>query len=193
VLFTPYGTWLPAGAAPAFGPAGVFPFLNAFGATTARIAPAQPQLAMRDRAPAVRASNAAARRRALKLVDVGDRHLRAAAEDRAKLVRALDAYRRAATIAADLPDTFVRQAIVFVALGREEQARLAVARVAAIDPRIEETVGDRGRELLAAIAGPAADDAAPPNWIADRWAVHWQPGMAALAAAAPADGDPTVK
>jgi hypothetical protein len=167
--------------------------LNAFGATTARIAPAQPQLAMRDRAPAVRASNAAARRRALKLVDVGDRHLRAAAEDRAKLVRALDAYRRAATIAADLPDTFVRQAIVFVALGREEQARLAVARVAAIDPRIEETVGDRGRELLAAIAGPAADDAAPPNWIADRWAVHWQPGMAALAAAAPADGDPTVK
>lgn len=195
VLFTPYGTWLPAGPVPAFGPAGVFPFLNAFGATTAPVAPAvRPQLAMLDRLPPIRASNADARRRALKLVAVGDRHLRAAADAPAKLTSALDAYRRAATIAADLPDTFVRQAIVLVALGREEQAGHVLAQMTAIDPRLGETAGDRGLELLATISGPAADDLPrPPPWIADRWAARWQPALATLAAAAPTAGDPAVK
>lgn len=195
VLFTPYGTWLPAGPVPAFGPAGVLPFLNAFGAAPAPVAPAaRPQLAAVDRMPAMRVSNAEARRRALKLVAVGDRHLRAAADAPAKLTSALDAYRRAATIAADLPDTFVRQAIVLVALGREEQAGRALARVTAIDPRLGEVAGDRGLELLATISGPADDDLpGPPDWIANRWAARWQPALAALAAAAPADGDPAVK
>jgi hypothetical protein len=195
VLFTPYGTWLPAGYGPSFGPAGVFPFLNAFGTATAPVASAaKPQLAAVDRVPPVRGSNADARRRALKLVAVGDRHLRAAANAPGRLTGALDAYRRAATIAADLPDTFVRQAIVLVALGREDQARLALTRVTAIDPRIGEVAGDRGLELLATIASPAEDDAPqPPNWIAERWAARWQPGIAALAATAPAVGDPAVK
>lgn len=196
LLFTPYGTWLPAGPAPVFGPAGVFPFLNAFGAASAPAAHEveRPHLAAIDRLPPVRASNDDARRRAHKLVEVGDRHLRAAAEAPAKLASALDAYRRAARIAADLPDTFVRQAIVLVALGREEQAGHVLARVTAIDPRLGEVAGDRGRELLAAICGPT-DDALPqpPNWIADRWAARWQPAIAALAAAAPTDGDPAAK
>jgi len=101
--------------------------------------PPEPQLFGRDVAGpaiAVRPSNGVARLRAARLVAIGDRHLRTAVQERAKLAAALDAYRRAATIAADQPDTFLRQAIVLAALERPEDAARAVDRAAAIDARL---------------------------------------------------------
>ena len=96
-------------------------------------AASRPTLAMTDREPVVRSSNADARRRARKLVAVGDRYLRESVTERAKLARALSSYRRAATIAADLPEVYVRQAIALVALDRGDDASRAIATVAAID------------------------------------------------------------
>lgn len=84
----------------------------------------------------VRSSNTAARMRAGKLVAIGDRHLQSAVSDRASLSKALDAYKRAATIAADQPDTFLRQAIVLVAMERQAAADAAIARAVAIDARL---------------------------------------------------------
>jgi hypothetical protein len=85
---------------------------------------------------ATRGSNPASRLRAARQVAIGDRHLRTANGDPAELRRAVDAYRRAAAIAADQPDTFVRQAIALVALGDRGQADAAMARAAAIDGRL---------------------------------------------------------
>lgn len=88
----------------------------------------------------VRASNGVARLRAAKLVAIGDRHLRMAVQAPAKLSAALDAYRRAATIAPDQPDTYLRQAIVLTALERGDDAAKAVERAVAIDARLGEHV-----------------------------------------------------
>lgn len=182
VLFSPYGTWLPAGYGPTFGPAGVFPFLNVFGAN---VRPAA--LASIDRRPAIRVSNAEARGRAWKLVAVGDRHMRAAIDAPGKLTSALDAYRRAARIAPDLPEVYVRQAIASVALDRDDAATRAIATLTAIDPRLTDDIDARGRTVLAEIwTGPGvagAPLAAPDHWITARWAQRWGQGLAAVAAA----------
>jgi hypothetical protein len=152
------------------------------------VATARPRLAMTDREPMVRSSNADARRRARKLVAVGDRYLRESIVERAKLGRALSSYRRAATIAADLPEVYVRQAIALVALDRSDDASRAIATVAAIDPRLEGTVADSGLMAVHQIwaAADGAEDPAEPaaNWIADRWIQRWHPEMTRLAEAA---------
>lgn len=150
-----------------------------------------------------RASNAVGRLRAARLVAVGDRHMRDAGGDAAKFRLAADAYRRAAAIAADQPDTFVRQALALVASGDRVAADAALARAAAIDGRLAAavsgpaaTVGDpvfgdrpagsvppvvaRGRFILRQIAGPAAgqagaggEDFSAVATAAARWAERW--------------------
>jgi hypothetical protein len=94
-----------------------------------------------------------ARLRAARLVAVGDRHLRTAVHEPAKLSAALDAYRRAATIAPDQADTFLRQAIVLTALERADDATRAVDRAVAIDARL-------GADAAAAVA---AQERLPPD------------------------------
>jgi hypothetical protein len=144
-----------------------------------------------------RGSNALARLRAARLVATGDRHLREAGNDPAKLRRALESYRRAAAIAADQPDTHIRQALALVAVGDRTQADAALARAAAIDgrlaagqPRRAAAAGDpvfggvaaasvppavsRGQAILRQIAAPTGptEDAPPPALalLATRWA-----------------------
>jgi len=144
-----------------------------------------------------RASNAAARLRAARLVATGDRHLRQAGNDPAEIRRAVDAYRRAAAIAADQPDTHIRQAMAFLAVGDRVQADAALARAVAIDGRLAvgqvrggEAAGDpvfggmaagrvppavaRGQAILRQIAAPAGPtpDTDPPAVVllAARWA-----------------------
>jgi hypothetical protein len=202
VLFTPTFNCYPGAFAPVYGPVGVFPFLGlgARGGTTVIQIGRGPAVnvqhfAARD-ASAVRASNPAARARAAKLVAAGDRHLRAAVNDRAKLQPALDAYRRAEKIAADQPDTFLRQAIVLTALERADDAAEAVKRAVAIDGRLAEAgppalagkqlppdpafgdrplgapslLAERSHALLAGIFGTADAAVDEGNWIAARWA-----------------------
>lgn len=141
---------------------------------------------------AIRTSNAPARARAARLVAVGDRHLRAAIDEPSKLAKAIDAYRRAATIAPDQPDTFLRQAIAFTAAGKPSSAATAVARAVAIEPRLAEDAADdrgggtiiaphpavrstplvtRSSKLLSRIfATPESErNASSDNWIARRW------------------------
>ncbi len=220
VIYTPYYNCYPSAFAPVYGPAGVLPFMG-FGATASpavgvqSIAARQPiarpaVVAAPPRATAfannLRSSNAQARLRAGRLIAVGDRHLRAAVDDPARLARALDAYRRAATIAPDLPDNYLRQAIVLTALERRDDAEAAIQRAVAIDGRL----GDDADAAAAAagrlppvpgLAGPgstalaarsesligrifrddAVADAPAANWIADRWSRQWQEEIARLA------------
>ncbi len=194
VIFTPSWNCYPSAFAPVYGPAGVRPFMQ-FGATPS------PAAGVRHVA-AIRASNAGSRLRAGKLVATGDRHLRAAVNDPAKLAAALEAYRRAATIAPDQPDTFLRQAIALTALERDADAKAAVARAVAIDGRLGEdaeaavaaaerlppdpvfgdapaagptALASRSASLLGRIfRNGAADDAPAGNWIAARWSRQWQ-------------------
>jgi len=109
-----------------------------------------------------RASNAAARLRAARLVAMGDRQLREAGNDPAGVRQAVDAYRRAATIAADQPDTHIRQAIAFLAAGDRVQADAALARAAAIDGRL--AVGQARRADVAGdpVFGGMAPNTVPP-------------------------------
>lgn len=138
-----------------------------------------------------------ARLRAARLVATGDRQLRESGGDPAKLRRAADAYRRAAVIAADQPDTYIRQAMALVALGERGQADAALAKATAIDGRLADApvrrggtshdpvFGDRpagapsplatrGQVILQQIAGQAApvggDDAPALAALAARWA-----------------------
>ena len=158
IVVSPY----PGSFGPVYGPAGVLPFMGLSSSVPARgpasgpasgpVPPPAPQLALGRAAPAapaaaiaVRASNGVARLRAARLVAVGDRHLRTALHDSAKLASALDAYRRAATIAPDQADTFLRQAIVLTALERADDAAKAVDRAVAIDARL-------GNDATAAVA-----------------------------------------
>ncbi|MCY3016634.1 MAG: hypothetical protein NT171_18320 [Planctomycetota bacterium] len=140
----------------------------------------------------IRTSNAPARSRAARLVVLGDRHLRGAIDEPAKLAKAIDAYRRAANIAPDQPDTFLRQAIALTAAGKKSAAATAIARAVAIDPRLVENMpAAGGREpLIAPPAGLATTplvarsskllarifatpdsgrNAPADNWIAHRW------------------------
>lgn len=155
-----------------------------------------------------RASNAVARLRAARLVATGDRHLREKGNDPAGVRRALDAYRRAADIAADQPDTHIRQAIALLAMGDRGQADAALARAAAIDGRLAagqpqraEAAGDpvfggmaaagvspaavRGQAILRQIAasGGPSDDAPPPAiaQLATRWAERFGVADATIA------------
>jgi hypothetical protein len=166
IVVSPY-----AGAfGPVYGPAGVLPYMGLSASVPARlpargsvggpVAPPAPQLALGRAAAvapapaiAVRASNGVARLRAARLVAVGDRHLRTALHDSTKLAAALDAYRRAATIAPDQADTFLRQAIVLTALERADDATKAVDRAVAIDARL-------GHDAAAAVA---AQERLPPD------------------------------
>jgi hypothetical protein len=220
----PSGVGLPAGFAPQFGPAGVMPFLG-LGAATANphagaIVAAAPAATARPviaaaRAPAgrqalVRASTPAARLRAARLVAVGDRHLRAAQGDQARLAAALDAYRRAAAIAQDQPDIHLRQALALVASGRDGQADEAIGRAVAIDGRLaaapprpadglraaaDPVFGDRPaggqppfaargaailREIVAQAGGAEGREVAAV--LADRWSRRFDRGLGAIAA-----------
>jgi tetratricopeptide (TPR) repeat protein len=221
MIYTPYYNCYPSAFAPVYGPAGVLPFMG-FGAAAspaasvqsiaARQPSARPALvAAAPRATALatslRSSNAQARLRAGRLMAVGDRHLRSAVDDPARLARALDSYRRAATIAPDLPDNHLRQAIVLTALDRQDDAAAAIQRAIAIDGRL----GDDPRAAVAAAgrlppvpalaAAPASTalaarsesligrifrdeatgDEPAANWIADRWSRQWQAEIARVA------------
>jgi tetratricopeptide (TPR) repeat protein len=204
---SPFGSWLPAGVAPVFGPPGVYPYLgltasrpvglarDALGSRRlAGLSPArQPGAAVVAGGPApvagrtepVRASNRVARLRSARLVAQGDRALRAAVDDADRLREAIDAYGRAATIAPDLPDTRIRQALALVAAGRHEDAAAAIASAVRLDRRladrgpppadgqvVDPVFGDRpvdspppiagrGRAVLAAVMASAT--AAPPD------------------------------
>jgi hypothetical protein len=166
IVVSPFG----GSIAPVYGPAGVLPFMGlsanapvsvpALGPVLGPAASPVTQVALRTAAPAapapaiaVRASNGVARLRAARLVAVGDRHLRTAIHDAGKLAAALDAYRRAATIAPDQADTFLRQAIVLTALERADDAAKAVGRAVAIDARL-------GQDATAAVA---AQERLPPD------------------------------
>ena len=211
-----WGGWgcLPSAYGPVYGPAGVAPFLGFASATpTQADRPAGrviPTLARASDTAIVRSSNTAARMRAGKLVAIGDRHLASAVSDRAALPKALDAYKRAATVAADQPDTFLRQAIVLVAMEKQEAADAAIARAVAIDGRLgddpaaareaarrlppDPVFGDRpagGPTVLASRTagligrifrdGEAAGDAGA-NWIAKLWSDRFGGDVARLAA-----------
>jgi hypothetical protein len=171
VVPSPIIRWI----APVYGPRPVMPWLGFGFADTAPVArpaalaetqqlmaaarpaaaPPAPQFAAPQpaRAVAMRSSNGLARLRAGRLVAVGDRHLRSAVHDPAKLSAALDAYRRAATIAPDLPDTHLRQAVVLTALDRGDDATRAIERAIAIDARL-------GSDPAAALA---AREQLPPD------------------------------
>jgi hypothetical protein len=147
-------------------------------------------------APVVRTGNTIARLRSNRLIAEGDRHLREANGDLAQVRRAVDAYRRAAAIVGDQPDTFVREAIALVALGERGQADAALAKAVAIDGRLADAPpvrGDRGvdpvfgdrpagsqqplAERGAAVVRQIGQDAgaADPSisWLADRWAARF--------------------
>jgi hypothetical protein len=146
-------------------------------------------------AAAPRGSNAASRLRAARQVAIGDRHLRQANGDPAELRRAVDAYRRAAVIAGDQPDTFVREAIALVALGERGQADAAMARATAIDGRLaaapnrnagppDPVFGDRpagspsplaarGQAILRQIAAQGEPEAADEPPLLARVAARW--------------------
>ena len=176
----PYGTVLPSGFAPQFGPAGVFPFLG-LGASTANVnagalvarasTASRPVIAAAPqgggRTALVRASTGVARLRAARLVAVGDRNLRAADGDPVRLTAALDAYRRAAAIAQDQPDIQLRQSLVLMALDRRDQADAAIGRAVAIDGRLAPVPAPPAAGLQAvAVADPIFGDrpagTAPP-------------------------------
>lgn len=155
-----YGFCLPASYAPVYGPAGVWPFFG-FASTTPAVgnAPRAAAAAIAASSPStpvkspVRASNAETRLRAAKLVAIGDGHLKAAVGERSRLAKAMDAYRRAASVAQDQADTHLRQAIVLEAMGRTEAADKAIERAVAIDARL----GDD------AAAAQAAQRRLPPD------------------------------
>lgn len=154
----PVMPWLGFGfadAAPAARPAALAEPQQMLAAARPAAAPPAPQLAARQpaRAVAVRSSNGLARLRAGRLVAIGDRHLKTAVNDPTKLPAALDAYRRAATIAPDLPDTYLRQAVVLTALDRGDDATRAIDRAIAIDARL-------GSDPAAALA---AHEQLPPD------------------------------
>lgn len=134
----------------------------------------------------IRTSNAPARARAARIVKAGDRHLRGSLDDPRLLAKAVDAYRRAATIAGDQPDIFLRQAIALTASGKRDAAASALARAVAIDARLADAAAGGGAMPPGAGAGATALDlrgaklmerifaaegaATDTNWIARSWA-----------------------
>lgn len=219
---TPFGTLLPAGVGPQFGPAGVMPFLGVTAAAAPRVTSSPSAHAAIDPRPviaaaptgrgvAIRASTAAARLRAARLVAAGDDHLRTAAGDRDRLTSALTSYRRAAAAAADQPDIHVRQAIVLVALGRAADAESSIERAIAVDGRLAEAaprlaarvdqeppfdpvfdrrptdggsaIARRGTEILRQIGAASPADDGRLAWLADRWSARERDVAAAVASA----------
>lgn len=163
---------------------------------------ARPTVRQPSRPVVARSSNGLSRLQAGKLVAIGDRHLRAAVNDPTKLRAALDAYRRAAVVAPDLPETFLRQAIVLTSLDRGAEADRAIERAVAIDGRLgsdpqaalaaagqrppDPVFGERpdsgpmglparSRELLARIFTPRPDDGRPAH--AGEHPPHAAPGL----------------
>ncbi|MFN9368605.1 MAG: hypothetical protein ACK6CT_07525 [Planctomycetia bacterium] len=157
------------------------------------------------RALALRSSSTAARLRAAGLVAIGDRHLRAADRDAARMRLAADAYRRAASIAQDQPDIHVRHALALVAMGSEGPAQEALSRAVAVDGRLAPTpeqrgegradavfgarpagepapLAARGAAILREIGGPDAPAAPGVSRLAEMWARRWQAPDAAMAA-----------
>jgi hypothetical protein len=157
----------------------------------------------------VRPSNAVARLRAARLVAVGDRQLREANGDPVLMRRAVDSYRRAAAIAGNQPDTYVREAIALVALDDRAEADAALAKAVAIDGRLADTppapghqpsnpiFGDRPagaaqplaargvavlRQIGAEAGGTGGEDAPALAWLAGRWANRFGDGINAVAA-----------
>lgn len=201
VAVAPYGWYpqaaVPFGVAPQFGPAGIVPFLGAAPATGAGST-----AATTARAVTPRRVNAAARKRAERLVATGDRRLRAARAGAVADARAAaDAYRRAAAAAPDDPDIRIREALALVALGDADAADTALARAVAIDGRLggvparrddvppDPVFGDRpadapaplaarGRAILADIG---AGEAAGVAWLAARWNDRWAGATSAVA------------
>lgn len=96
--------------------------------------------------PRPAASSTAARMKAGKLVAAGDTHVRAGLDTPDRLKEALRSYDQAARVAADLPDTHLRRAIVLTAMGRTDEARSAVSRAAAIDARLSDSGHTRTAE-----------------------------------------------
>ena len=217
----PAGVSLPGGFAPQFGPAGVMPFLGAAtanpsaGAVVANspAAAARPTITVAARGggrAAIRASTAVSRLRAARQVAVGDRHLREAQGEPARIAQAIDAYRRAAAIAPDQPDIHLRQALALVALGRDGQADEAIDRAVAVDGRLaaappqpanglqaapDPVFGDRpagsppafatrGAAILREIAAQAGggEGREVVGLLADRWSRRFDRGIAAIAA-----------
>ncbi|NBV45640.1 MAG: hypothetical protein EBR86_08390 [Planctomycetia bacterium] len=231
IIVSPFGSWLPAGVAPVFGPPGVYPYLGLTASRPvglARDAPGARRLAglsparqtgaaavaggpapvagrtapVAGRTAPVRTSNRVARLRSGRLVAQGDRALRAAVADADRLREAIDAYGRAATIAPDLPDTRIRQALALVAAGRHEDAAAAIASAVRLDRRLagrgpppaeglvaDPVFGDRladtpapiagrGRAVLAAVMASATAALPDASWadggLADNWiAAAW--------------------
>jgi len=170
---------------------------------------ARQQMAAQGGAPAVvtvRPANGIARLRSARLVAVGDRHLREANGDPATIRRAVDAYRRAAMIAGDQPDTFVRQAIALVALGERAEADAAMNRAKAIDGRLADVAPPRGAQPADPVFGDRPAGAAQPleargsavlrqiaaqggagadpaiAWLAGRWTTRFGGDLNAVAA-----------
>lgn len=211
-FFTPYGTLLPPGVGPRFGPAGVFP-LPGFGKAAAgggRAVAQQPAPsglaadASRTRqaraARAVRASTESGRRRAAGHLAAGDRRLREAGGDPAQLRAALASYRQAAAAERDAPDTYIRLAIAQAALGDRSGVDASLASAVALDRRLAGTGGNadpifggaqtsplaaRGHAIIMEIA--AADPVAgmPLAWLAESWSANWTDALGGLAAAGP--------
>lgn len=208
VGWTPYAVMLPAGVGPQFGPAGVLPFLGAAANPAPRTAVAAAHRQV-ERPRLARGANPLMRRRAAKLLALGDEHLRAAAVDPARLTAALESYRRAAAFVPDDADTFVREALALEALGRQEQAAEALDRAVAVDGRlasapaavaagrpVDPVFGDRptgepaplaarGLAILRLIGdqGEAADASAEAlARLADRWSARWAGEAKAVAA-----------
>lgn len=155
----------------------------------------------------VRPSNAIARLRAARLVAVGDRQLREAKGDLVQVRRAVDSYRRAAAIAGDQPDTFVREAIALVAIGESGQADAAMAKAVALDGRLADVPPAAGNQRPDPVFGDRTTDAAQPlaargqavlqqigaettagdadpavQWLAGRWANRFAGVINAVAA-----------
>jgi hypothetical protein len=195
-LSAPGGTFFSGAAVPFPAPIFAAPIGIPFAAT----APQRPALEQPvvERA-IVRASNAATRLRAARLVAVGDRHLREANGNPGRLRAALAAYRGAARIARDQPDTLVRQAIVLTALGDAAEADEVAAKAAAIDGRLaavaepprpgltpDPVFGERSQEGLPPLAArgtailreigaeaAAGEERPAVAWLAKTWASRW--------------------
>jgi hypothetical protein len=200
-----------AAAAPAANLAAARPALQQVAATIRDLRErrdlARQQAAAQGGARAVvtaRAPVGIARLRAARLVAEGDRHLREANGDPVIVRRAADAYRRAASLAGDQPDTFIRQAIALVALGERGEADAALTKAKAIDGRLADAApvrdgqpadpvfGDRpagaarplearGEAVLRQIAAQGGGDQAIA-WLAGRWTTRFGGDLGAVAA-----------
>lgn len=189
--FPSYGSvWMGAPLGGSFFSGSMVPYpavgwpLVAPGFVSANAVPSRVATAASARPRPTRVSSPSARLRAARLVATGDRHLRESDGDPVKLRRAADSYRRAATIAADQPDTFVRQALALVALGERGQADAALAKAAAIDGRLADAPPRRGDAPADPVFGDRPVDAPSPLAARGQAILRQIAGQAAPAAVA---------